>query len=177
MDRIEDEHRNINELNGYSYRYVLSLPRVEPMEAYMLYHKNYWDFPLSGVCSFGGKRYFFRIAIEVSERMIDSFMDSYESVSEIIYVLEDLSEEDWEIEDEVHAKFTKYVGCHTEYDSDGKRAIGKVNEEAKEHKKFYDWHAGLDPSKKNLKGEPKFRIHAGNWSYGIEPEENYKDSD
>jgi len=168
MDKFHNELREIVELNGYSYDYVLNLPRVEYKDAYMLYHKSFWDRPLSGICSFGGKRYFFRVAVEIEEVMIDSIMESYKGTSEIIYVLEELSEEAWKIEDEVHAKFTKYVGKHTEYNSEGRRQLGA---NGLDHTVFFDWYAGLDPDKKDLKGTPKFRVHAGDWSYGPEPEE------
>lgn len=129
----------------------------------LIYHSNYWDGPLSGVCKFQGHRYWFDCVHDYHDTKDDG-----ERLDQRIYGIYRITDSEWQEEDYWHGLFEKYVGTHTSY-VDGKRS-GKVGP-SKDHSKFYDaskeaWKSGRRKKKvltdENLIGyfdrsEMKFR--------------------
>lgn len=92
---------------------------------HFLYHNNFWDGPLSGVCRIGDHQYYF-----------DCINDYHEALDLRIYSLHELTEEEWKTEDYWHQEFEKYVGTHTNYAAENHRS-GEVKDSSTHHL-FYD---------------------------------------
>jgi len=133
--------------------------RIPRHEIKLLYHLNYWDGPLSGICSWNDKRYYFVCSLEEGlvvevEPGDDEYIDPsisfppewewakkyYKSMAEIedlnqhyyncrYMVLYELTPEEWEAEDKKHAAWRKYIGRHTDYAENGQRPVGEVGSE------------------------------------------------
>lgn len=89
-----------------------------------VYHNNYWDGPLSGVCEIDGRRFYF------------SCVHDYGDTPDCrIYKFFDLTEEEWKEETFWYNLFVENVGDHGTYDKDGKRQ-GTVKPQAL-HDNFY----------------------------------------
>ena len=97
----------------------------------LVYHSNYWDGPLSGVCLYKEKQYWFNCVHDYHDKTEDN-----ESLDMRIYAIYDLTPIEWEHENYWHNLFVRYVGTHTSYDDNGCRK-GKVGP-AKDHHLFYD---------------------------------------
>lgn len=116
--------------------------RQENPEYGVLYHLNYWDGALSGVCLWNGKKQYFDVIHEEKKSFYDDWpeWEKYcrendieifddEDDGEIYYYTDrifgvyDTPNDVMEILDENHELFRKYVGTHTDY-IDGKRGVG-----------------------------------------------------
>lgn len=126
-------------------------------EVRMLYHLQYWDGPLSGVCVWKSERFYFKCLLEESVKTIVEpgdeeyvnpdqpvpeewkwiFDYGYKSLRDMEDLNEDyyglrymgmfhLTQKEWQEEDKRHAIWRKYIGTHTDYDSNGRRNLGKV---------------------------------------------------
>jgi hypothetical protein len=96
----------------------------------LIYHSGFWDGPLSGVCEYQDKRYWFKC--------VHDYQDHSEKILDMrIYGVYELTPKEWENEIHWHTLFQKHVGMHTEYDDAGSRSYGKVGPQ-KDHHKFYD---------------------------------------
>lgn len=80
----------------------------------LVYHNNYWDGPLSGVCKIEDKRYYFKC--------VHDYYDSPRNMR--IYAVYELSNEEWKEEDYWHKLFEDNVGTHTNYEKN--KRIGAV---------------------------------------------------
>ena len=88
----------------------------------VLYHLNYYDGPISGVCLWNGETHYFEC------RDPDSMSRTY-----IVYKTPST---DMDIISKNHELFSKYVGTHTEYDENGRRHYNLRPYSS--HKKFYE---------------------------------------
>jgi hypothetical protein len=102
--------------------YIADYPCIDKKDVKLCYHNNYWDGPISGVLTYGGERYYFDQCDENEnyDRTGDRWSRRY-----LIY---ELTKEQFEEEDYYHNLFRTCVGIHTEYNDDGKRQIGAVND-------------------------------------------------
>lgn len=87
----------------------------------ILWVKDFYDWPISGVANFEGKRIFFKCTEE-------------DDNGERIFGIYDIP--DWTEMDQKHVDFCKYVGEHWNY-VDGKRGTHILRPQS-EHHKFYD---------------------------------------
>ncbi len=78
-----------------------------------LWHCDYWDGPLSGICIVDGRRLFFKCVSEDVSRNRE-------------FVLLQLSQEQLAEEIQWHELFREHVGTHTDYDENNKRETGKM---------------------------------------------------
>lgn len=94
----------------------------------MLWHSDFYDGPLSGMCLLNKRPHWFHIAggapydIDADQRVFD-----------IIY----LSDEEIKREEVRHEIFRKNVGTHCDYDDQGERSIGHIKPREK-WSEFYD---------------------------------------
>ena len=144
------------------YQEMKSLRETSNGETRVLYHLNYWDGPISGVCLLNGKRHYFDTVDEIHEEwtMTDDQWRQYCKENSDLGIETDPEERiqtDWyrvygifetpdevmEIIEENHQLFTKYVGTHCDYDYGGKRPLHHSVEEHQkvlnktDHDKFY----------------------------------------
>ena len=110
-----------------------------------LYHLNYWDGPISGVCLYNGKKCYFDTIEEVNDKILLNDKeweiyqkemleydpdykfnedDRWEWDCYRIYGIYETPEDVMEILEENHELFCKFVGTHTDYDMNGKRGVG-----------------------------------------------------
>ena len=134
----------------------------------ILYHMNYYDGPISGVCLYEGKKYYFDTIDEVVEEWTMNDIQWFKHCTENlkhgleinkedriqsnwyrIFAIFETPEESMEIIEEDHKLFQKYVGNHCNYDEFGCRN-GTVKENT-EWSKYY----------KAKKKDPK--IDVKNW--------------
>ncbi len=109
----------------------------------ILYHMNFWDGVLSGVCLWDGERHYFSMIQEDHECEIMSDEDWKDWCdycitnnieidnedrnvysTERIFAVYDTPDSVMEIIEENHNLFREYVGTHTDYDENGKRGHG-----------------------------------------------------
>lgn len=76
----------------------------------LIYHIDYWDGPLSGVCEINGRRLMFKC-----------IHDYHDVPNWRIFKVFDLTPEEWADEDYRHKLFVENVGSHTSYDSNDSR--------------------------------------------------------
>jgi hypothetical protein len=110
----------------------------------LVYHNDYWDGPLSGVCRVEGlsdDRYYFQ-----------SINDYHDHLDLRIFSLHQLTSEEWKLEDYWHQQFEQHVGTHTNYDSEGKRGVGEVKPQATHH--LYYQAVKDRPYRNDLKSRP-----------------------
>ena|SRR5215471_6150250 len=81
----------------------------------LLWHVNFWDGPLCGICLHEGRKYWFKLDKELDDR------DRSRSFN--VYYLTD---EQINLEDSSHELWCKYVGTHCDYDENGKRDHGTL---------------------------------------------------
>lgn len=116
------------ELEEVSSTYLDRWPRIDFDEITLLWHCAYWDGMLSGVCLYQGEKCYFTL---VSEDI------SPEGEMSRDFILFKLTEEQARTHTERHELFRKYVGTHTDYDSEGKRSLGATHPQSEWHK-YYD---------------------------------------
>jgi hypothetical protein len=80
-------------------------PQLEKVR--LLWHNDYWDLPLNGVCEYDGRKYWFQ-QCDGGRR----------------YIVQQLSAEELTDELDVHELFRTHVGHHTDYNEEGKRTLG-----------------------------------------------------
>ncbi len=110
----------------------------------VLYHTNYWDGPLSGVCLWDGKKQYFDVIYDEKYSYMDEWsewekfckengieIDSYEDVddgiiyyTDRIYAVYDTPDDVMKVMENRNELFCKYVGTHCNYDEDGNRGRG-----------------------------------------------------
>jgi len=80
---------------------TIQLPRVSSVK--LLYHYNYYDGPLSGICLLDGKRYWFNCEFDG------------EGSDPRLYIMYKLRWKEFLLELLCHKLFQIFVGCHTDY--------------------------------------------------------------
>jgi hypothetical protein len=110
-------------------------------EVKLLYHCDYYDGMLSGVCLIENKKYWFSIFDEY-QRTAEEYKDEYfEMLWYRRFSLHDLDEKTWKEEDERHSFFIEKVGGHCQYIYDETNSLqGRVNDDLRnpeEMKEFY----------------------------------------
>jgi hypothetical protein len=108
-----------------------AVPRIERDAVRLLWHVDYWDGPLSGVCILRGTRHWFQM------------LDEDEVLTQRRFVVLRLSAAQLADEEEIHARFERYVGTHTTYDDAGRRA-GSARDRS-DWSRFYDWYKQRAP--------------------------------
>ena len=123
----------------------------------VLYHLNYWDGALSGVCLWNGKKCYFNTIHEDTWSYMEEWSDwekyciendinihiSDDNDGEILYYTDrifavyEAPEEEMNIIQENHDLFRKYVGTHTDYNENGYKGCGDLRPYS-EHGKFYN---------------------------------------
>jgi hypothetical protein len=122
---------NLNEAKNLGKAIVrnqFSLSKISHPQ--FLWHCDYWDGPLSGICVHQDKRYWFHVVDEIdvavnvkTEQTLHR--DDYETCRIFLYSLVELTEEELKKEEYWHDLFEQHVGTHTNYDENNRR-IGKV---------------------------------------------------
>jgi len=95
-----------------------------------LYHSDYWDGPLSGVCKVDEQKLWFKCVHDYHDET-----KSGHRLSQRIYAVYNLTKKEWSAENKWHALFEEYVGNHTSYDEKGLRT-GSVRKDT-DHGVFY----------------------------------------
>ena len=95
-----------------------------------VYHSGYWDGPLSGMCRYQGRRYWFSCVHDYHDTTDDG-----RPLDQRIFGIYELTDSEWKEEEYWHNLFEKYVGTHTRYEDN--RRTGQVGP-SKLHNKFYD---------------------------------------
>ena len=117
----------------------------------LLWHSEYWDGAINGVCEVTGKKYWFDMGSSVKDEVLGEM--------EFQLFSKNFNEEDfdrirfyyvYELPEDVidnlvrqHELFKQYVGSHTEYDENNIRFIGSLKPE-EERRKFYDNKESVD---------------------------------
>lgn len=104
---------------------LMSMSAIE-----IVYHSNYWDGALSGMCRHQGRRYWFDCVHDYYDKREDGT-----PLDQRIYAIYDLTDSEWKEEEYWHSLFEKYVGTHTRYENNHR--TGRVKP-SKDHSKFYD---------------------------------------
>jgi hypothetical protein len=117
--------------------------RNESPDYRALYHLNYWDGPLSGVCLWNGKKQYFNAMHEDMNSYMEEWpeweryckendIDIYEDddgdekyyYTHRVFLVYETPGEIMDIIQENHDLFRKHVGTHTDYNEDGHRGQG-----------------------------------------------------
>lgn len=126
-------------------------------ETRLLYHLNYWDGPISGVCLYNGKKCYFSALRDIYDED-DMKMTDDEWIEYCLYLAkggyivdkDDRDYNSWyrvfaiydtpdniiEILEENHKLFQEHVGTHCDYDFNGRRNINSVKHSSN-FDKFY----------------------------------------
>jgi len=110
-----------------------NFPQASRDNVHMLWHTDYWDGPLSGLCIWNGEKYWFH---NVFEEHFEAREDHQCSQQNRYYCLFMLTPQELQEKEYWHGEFRKYVGNHSDYDEDGQRA-GTIHPQS-EHYKFYN---------------------------------------
>jgi hypothetical protein len=131
--------------------------RKENPDFRVLYHNDYWDGPISGVCLWNGSKQYYDILHwekysdddlgewKVWEKYckengieVCSFWDN-ETIyyTDRVYAVYDTPRQVISVIENRHHWFCKFVGNHCNYDKNGKRLIGFLKPNS-EHEKFYN---------------------------------------
>ena len=106
----------------------------------LIYHSNYYDGPLSGVCTVDDKRYWFELCEELEARCPTEChcqCDEHEHVAMMRrFAVLELTPEEWAIEDARHKAFQEAVGTHTDYTEAGTRSLEGVKP-SQTHDEYY----------------------------------------
>lgn len=100
-----------------------SLPQIPEMKK--LWYLGYWDGVWSGVCEVDGQKCFFDFleAWYDNNRYPDEDdldYDTFEAPWYRRFLIVKLTDEQYQELEKRHAKFQRMVGCHTDYDENGK---------------------------------------------------------
>lgn len=134
----------------------------------ILWHNDFYDYPRSGVCLFGGEKRYFKLITEMWEKNpnYDPVKDAdieceedceYMRQAARIYGVYELTPEELAAEERIHKNFQTHVGMHTDYDEEGSRPIGRVKPR-EEWDKFYK-----DPINKREEIDCEFRPAVALW--------------
>ena len=124
------------EYKGTEYRFPENWPYEEvdkEPDLEMLWHSGYYDGPLSGMALYNGNFVWFEC---------DQWGDRYDNPDPCpdygmrTYTLYELSEMDLKNEFDIHERFRKYVGHHTDYGVNYAPCDGKARSVLD---KFYNW--------------------------------------
>lgn len=97
-----------------------------------LWHGNYWDGPLSGMCLVNGERYWYECIEEYHDNNPYPSEEEYDAGWEAPwyrrYLIWKLTDEQQAIIDARHEKFQRMVGTHCDYDENGHRGNFHYND-------------------------------------------------
>ena len=105
----------------------MKLKQVRASSIIPLHILNWWDGPLSGICVYRGKPFFF-------SNKGDAGQDIYDVRR---YKLHSMTDEQMKIEEEHNRDWKKWVGTHTDFNPDWTRKDGEVLS-SETHHLFYD---------------------------------------
>lgn len=118
--------------------FTKELPRLDE-EPQLVWHSGYWDGPISGVCMYDGKEHWFKMVHEFDYEGEEEWESGeMEIFLGRVFVITELTDEQFTTIKYAHELFRKYVGTHTDYDESNKRTVGACREQG-EWNKFYDW--------------------------------------
>ncbi|HEY7426082.1 MAG TPA: hypothetical protein VH682_17760 [Gemmataceae bacterium] len=83
------------------------LPRIDRGEVQLLWHCDFWDGPISGLCLYQGRKCWFQVCAEGEEEEGDPFYRRF--------LLLELSPEQLADEERWHELFRQKVGTHTDH--------------------------------------------------------------
>lgn len=92
----------------------LSLPKLDGVR--WVWADDWWDWILSGVCEYQGKRYY-AVCVDENRKRRQAWYRRF--------LMVDLPEEIWHEENERHAFFVEKVGSHFDFDAEGRRRISE----------------------------------------------------
>lgn len=118
------------------------MSKISRDQVKFLWHSNYWDGPLSGMCLYQGQKYWFEIIDEFwspkPDEVEENFSDDYDPTRTRTFKLIELSPEQLKDETVWHRYFQIMVGRHCDYDKNGKRVPKRLRYTEESFKKFYD---------------------------------------
>lgn len=126
---------------GYFDALVRLGPQVPSSSVRLLWHSDYYDGPLSGMCRYRGEDLWFRMFDENQRH--GGWHRRFDLVRLTADELAD--ERRW------HDLFRRCVGHHCDYDEKGRRAVGMVHPSAM-HAEFYD--AARNRASRDYKNNP-----------------------
>lgn len=100
--------------DGASYAKLIKYGIKKIGKPQYLWHSNYWDGPLSGVCEYKNKKCWFDCVDEMSLDFLDEYGDEDFDRVRIFVVLE-LSHKEYKKLAKSHNLFRRYIGTHTDY--------------------------------------------------------------
>jgi hypothetical protein len=100
---------------------MVAISEYPQVRAEILWHCDYYDRPLDGVCEIDGKRYWY------------TYHDGEDAPIGGIYLARSLTPEQLQWAEYWHEEFRKYVGHHTDH----RESRGKIHPQS-EWPKFYD---------------------------------------
>lgn len=97
------------------------LPRLEERPKFC-WHSGYYDGPLSGVCLYNDKHHWFKMIYEFDYEGDEEWEPGEKEILlGRIFVVAELSDEQFAIIKDRHDVWRNYIGRHCDYDEDGKR--------------------------------------------------------
>ena len=112
----------MNYLDKYKDNYQ-KFPRLHEMK--MLWHGNYWDGPLAGMCLIDSQKYWFECIEQYHDNnpypSEEEYDAGWESPWYRRFLVWKLTDEQLKVIEERHAKFQRMVGTHCDYDESGKQ--------------------------------------------------------
>lgn len=115
------------------------LPQLPTMRK--LWHSNYWDGPLSGMCLIEGQKYWFECVEEwLDNNSYPEDDDDFETPWYRRFLIWKLTDEQQATIEARHAKFQRMVGTHCDYDENGHRGNFHYNDTItpETFKQFYE---------------------------------------
>ena len=134
---------------GEEYRFPETWPYEnleEEPDLEMLWHRGYYDGPLSGMALYNGQFVWFDCAAWGGWGDSDDLCPDYGSRTYNVY---EISDKDLKTQFDIHERFEKYVGKHTNYGVNYAPYEGKSQRDLD---KFYNWKK-KQPSKDMTKGK------------------------
>jgi hypothetical protein len=118
MSRYLEKYKN-------SYQKFPQLPEMKK-----LWHRAYWDGPLSGLCLVDNQKYWFECIEEWLDNNSYPENDDYDFEPPWYrrFVIWKLTDKQLTVIEAQHAKFQRMVGTHTDYDENGNRGYFHYNE-------------------------------------------------
>jgi hypothetical protein len=103
--------------NAFKILHDSEIPKLESRPR-LLWHHNFYDGPLSGICLYQNKEHWFQMVDEIPFKEDDDYRLGR------VFVIVELTPEDIKIESSNHNEFRKFVGTHADYDENNERVHG-----------------------------------------------------
>lgn len=128
-------------VNKYKDNYQ-KFPKLTKMRK--LWHLNYWDGPLSGMCLIDGQKYWFDCIEQYHDNNPQMTDEEFYAGNEYPwyrkFLIWKLTDDQQAVIEARHAKFQRMVGTHTDYDENGQRSNFHYNDTVTPEtlKQFYE---------------------------------------